>query len=65
MPKVDVVIENFSPGTLGRYGLGYDDLKALNSRLIMCSISGFGQDGPLAHKPGVDTLAQAMSGCCT
>ena len=61
-PKVDVVIENFSPGTLGRYGLGYDDLKALNSRLIMCSISGFGQDGPLAHKPGVDTLAQAMSG---
>ena len=62
VPKVDVVIENFSPGTLGRYGLGYDDLKALNAQLIMCSISGFGQDGPLAHKPGVDTLAQAMSG---
>lgn len=62
VPKVDVVIENFSPGTLSRYGLGYDDLKALNARLIMCSISGFGQDGPLAHKPGVDTLAQAMSG---
>ena len=62
VPKVDVVIENFSPGTLGRYGLGYDDLKTLNSQLIMCSISGFGQDGPLAQKPGVDTLAQAMSG---
>lgn len=62
VPKVDVVIENFSPGTLSRYGLGYDDLKTLNSQLIMCSISGFGQDGPLAQKPGVDTLAQAMSG---
>lgn len=62
VPKVDVVIENFSPGTLSRYGLGYDDLRTLNSQLIMCSISGFGQDGPLAQKPGVDTLAQAMSG---
>ena len=62
VPKVDVVVENFSPGTLAKYGLGYADLKTLNSQLIMCSISGFGQDGPLARKPGVDTLAQAMSG---
>jgi crotonobetainyl-CoA:carnitine CoA-transferase CaiB-like acyl-CoA transferase len=62
VPQMDVVIENFSPGTLAKYGLGYDDLRKLNSRLIMCSISGFGQDGPYAHRPGVDTVAQAMSG---
>jgi crotonobetainyl-CoA:carnitine CoA-transferase CaiB-like acyl-CoA transferase len=62
VPQMDVVIENFSPGTLAKYGLGYEELKKLNSRLIMCSISGFGQDGPYSHKPGVDTVAQAMSG---
>lgn len=62
VPQVDVVIENFSPGTLAKYGLGYEELKKLNPRLIMCSISGFGQDGPYAHRPGNDTVAQAMSG---
>ncbi len=62
VPQVDVVIENFSPGTLAKYGLGYDDLQKLNSRLIMCSISGYGQDGPYAQRPGNDTVAQAMSG---
>lgn len=61
-PQVDVVIENFSPGTLAKYGFGYEELKKLNPRLIMCSISGFGQDGPYAHRPGNDTVAQAMSG---
>src|SRR6266849_2165678 len=62
VPQVDVVIENFSPGTLIKYGLGYEELRKLNSRLIMCSISGYGQDGPYAHRPGNDTVAQAMSG---
>jgi len=62
VPQVDVVIENFSPGTLAKYGFNYGELKKLNPRLIMCSISGFGQDGPYAHRPGNDTVAQAMSG---
>ncbi|MBI3246690.1 MAG: CoA transferase [Deltaproteobacteria bacterium] len=62
VPQVDVVIENFSPGTLAKYGFGYDALKQLNPRLIMCSISGYGQDGPYAQRPGNDTVAQAMSG---
>ena len=62
VPQVDVVIENFSPGTLAKYGFGYEELKKLNPRLIMCSISGFGQDGPYASRPGNDTVAQAMSG---
>lgn len=62
VPQVDVAIENFSPGTLARYGFGYEALKQLNPRLIMCSISGFGQDGPYANRPGNDTVAQAMSG---
>jgi crotonobetainyl-CoA:carnitine CoA-transferase CaiB-like acyl-CoA transferase len=62
VPQVDVVIENFSPGTLAKYGLGYDGLKKLNPRLIMCSISGYGQDGPYAYRPGNDTVAQALSG---
>jgi crotonobetainyl-CoA:carnitine CoA-transferase CaiB-like acyl-CoA transferase len=62
VPQVDVVIENFSPGTLAKYGFDYEELKKLNPRLIMCSISGFGQDGPFANRPGNDTVAQAMSG---
>lgn len=62
VPQMDVVIENFSPGTLVKYGLGYEELKKLNPRLIMCSISGYGQDGPYAHRPGNDTVAQAVSG---
>jgi CoA:oxalate CoA-transferase len=62
VPQVDVVIENFSPGTLAKYGFGYEALKKLNPHLIMCSISGYGQDGPYANRPGNDTVAQAMSG---
>ena len=52
--RADVLIENFKVGTLARYGLGYDDLKALNQRLIYCSISVFGQDGPDAGGAGYD-----------
>ena len=47
--QVDVVVENFTPGVLAKYGVCYETFKALNPRLIMCSISGFGQDGPYAR----------------
>jgi crotonobetainyl-CoA:carnitine CoA-transferase CaiB-like acyl-CoA transferase len=59
---VDVITENYSPGVLPRYGLGYQDFRQVNQRVIMCSISGFGQDGPLKHRVGNDTVALAMSG---
>jgi crotonobetainyl-CoA:carnitine CoA-transferase CaiB-like acyl-CoA transferase len=60
--RADVLIENFKVGTLARYGLGYDDLKGLNQRLIYCSISAFGQDGPEAGGAGYDAMIQGMSG---
>ena len=58
----DVLIENFRPGTMERWGLGYEDLKAVNPRLIMVRVTGFGQDGPYRDRPGFGTLAEAMSG---
>lgn len=58
----DVVIENYKTGGLKRYGLDYDSLSALNPRLIYCSVTGFGQTGPYAARPGYDLLIQAMSG---
>jgi len=58
----DVVTENYSPGVLARHGLGYEDFRRINPRVIMCSISGFGQDGPLKTRVGNDTVALAMSG---
>ncbi len=60
--KADVFVENFRPGTAERLGLGYDALRAHNSKLVYCSISAFGQSGPYADKPGFDTLGQALSG---
>ena len=60
--KSDVVIEAFTPGVMARLGLGYDDLAALNPTLVMCSISGFGQTGPNAKRPGYAHMAHAMSG---
>ena len=60
--RADVLIENFKVGTLARYGLAYDDLKSLNPRLIYCSISAFGQDGPDAGGAGYDAMIQGMSG---
>lgn len=60
--RADVLIENFKVGTLARYGLGYEDLGALNQRLIYCSISAFGQDGPEAGGAGYDAMIQGMSG---
>lgn len=58
----DVLLENFKVGGLARYGLGYPALAALNPALIYCSITGFGQDGPDAAKPGYDAMIQAMGG---
>jgi crotonobetainyl-CoA:carnitine CoA-transferase CaiB-like acyl-CoA transferase len=60
--KADVLVENFPVGTLGRYGLGYAVLSALNPGLIYVSCTGFGQTGPYAHKKGYDTVFQAMGG---
>jgi len=60
--RADVLIENFRPGTLDRVGLGYDAVRARNERLIYCSITGFGSDGPYRDRPGYDTIGQAMSG---
>jgi crotonobetainyl-CoA:carnitine CoA-transferase CaiB-like acyl-CoA transferase len=62
LKQADVFVENFRPGTAERLGFGYDTLHALNSRLVYCSISAFGQSGPYVDKPGFDTLGQAMSG---
>ena len=58
----DVVIENFKVGTLAKYGLDYASLSADNPRLVYCSITGFGQDGPYASRPGYDFIIQGMSG---
>lgn len=59
---VDVVIENYKVGTLARYGLAWCDLNKVNPRLIYCSITGFGQSGPLADLPGYDYVFQGMGG---
>ncbi|GHE22753.1 CaiB/BaiF CoA transferase family protein [Halomonas urumqiensis] len=58
----DIVLENFKVGGLARYGLDYPSLHKLNPRLIGCSITGFGQDGPYAHRAGYDFMIQAMGG---
>jgi crotonobetainyl-CoA:carnitine CoA-transferase CaiB-like acyl-CoA transferase len=58
----DVLVENFKVGALAKYGLGWEQLKARHPRLIYCSITGFGQDGPYAPRPGYDALIQAMGG---
>jgi crotonobetainyl-CoA:carnitine CoA-transferase CaiB-like acyl-CoA transferase len=58
----DVLIENFKTGDLARKGLGYEQIRAINPRIIYCSITGFGQTGPRAQQPGYDYLAQGMGG---
>lgn len=60
--KVDIVVENFRPGTLERWGIGYDDLKEVNPSLIMVRISGFGQTGPYKEKPGFGAIGESMGG---
>ncbi|MCV2879147.1 CoA transferase [Sedimentimonas flavescens] len=58
----DVLIENFKVGGLAKYGLDYESLRKVNPRLIYCSVTGFGQDGPYAHRAGYDYIIQGMSG---
>jgi crotonobetainyl-CoA:carnitine CoA-transferase CaiB-like acyl-CoA transferase len=58
----DVVVENFRPGVMGRLGLGYEDLRKINPRVIYAVGSGYGSDGPYSHLPGQDLLIQAISG---
>ncbi|MCZ6872373.1 MAG: CoA transferase [bacterium] len=58
----DVFIEAFTPGVIAKLGLGYDDLQQINPRIIMCSLSGFGQSGPNAQRPGYAHISHAMSG---
>ncbi len=58
----DVVIENFRTGTMEKWGLGWEDLRAVNPRLVMVRVTGFGQTGPYRHRPGFGTIAEAFSG---
>lgn len=60
--EYDVVLENYRTGTLEKWGIGYEQLRAVNPRLIMLRITGFGQTGPYAHRPGFGTLAEAYAG---
>lgn len=62
IPQADVVVENYRPGTMARWGFDYETLATMNPRLIMASISGFGATGPGNRRPGYDVVAQAMSG---
>ena len=60
--KADVLVENFRPGVMARLGLGYSDIREINPRIIYCSASGWGKDGPYVSRPGQDILAQGLSG---
>ena len=62
LASADVVVENFRPGTMERLGFGYETLERANPRLIYCSISGVGESGPEAHRPGYDLIVQGESG---
>jgi len=60
--RADILIENYKVGGLAAYGLDYDSISSINPAIVYCSITGFGQTGPYAHKPGYDFIIQAMSG---
>jgi crotonobetainyl-CoA:carnitine CoA-transferase CaiB-like acyl-CoA transferase len=60
--KSDVFVENYKVGDMARYGLSYDDIKKINPRIIYCSITGYGQTGPHAHRPGYDYVFQGIGG---
>lgn len=60
--QADVVVENFRPGVAKKLGIGYDEIRAVNPRVVYASISGFGQTGPAAHRPAYDIVLQAMTG---
>jgi crotonobetainyl-CoA:carnitine CoA-transferase CaiB-like acyl-CoA transferase len=60
--KADILLENYRPGVMDRLGLGYEEIKALNPKLVYCSSSGYGSSGPYLKRPGQDLLAQSLSG---
>ncbi len=60
--KADIVLENYRPGVVKRLGIDYPALRAVNPRIVMCSVSGFGQDGPYRDRPAYDIIIQAISG---
>lgn len=60
--KADVLVENFRPGTMEKLGFGYEETKAINPRLVFCSISGYGHSGPASHFPGYDLIVQGEGG---
>jgi CoA:oxalate CoA-transferase len=62
IPRVDVLVQNYAPGVIGRMGFDYDTVRALNPKIIMCSVSTFGQSGPLAPEPGYDFIGQSYAG---
>jgi crotonobetainyl-CoA:carnitine CoA-transferase CaiB-like acyl-CoA transferase len=62
VPKVDVLVQNYAPGAIGRMGFDYESVRGLNPRIIMCSVSTFGQTGPLASEPGYDFIGQSYAG---
>ncbi|MGQ4435870.1 MULTISPECIES: CaiB/BaiF CoA transferase family protein [unclassified Streptomyces] len=62
LTTADVLVENFRPGAMDRLGFGYERLRSLNPRLVYCSLSGYGPDGPYRDRPGQDVLIQALSG---
>jgi crotonobetainyl-CoA:carnitine CoA-transferase CaiB-like acyl-CoA transferase len=62
LPQIDVVVQNYAPGVIQRLGLDYETIKAINPKIVMCSISAFGQSGPLANEPGFDYLGAAYAG---
>jgi formyl-CoA transferase len=61
--RADVVVENFRPGTLEKWDLGYDQLRQVNEGIILAWVSGFGQTGPYRHRPGYASVTEAMGGC--
>ena len=60
--KADVVVENFRPGVIDRLGLGYEACRKIKADVVFCSVSGFGQSGPLKFNPAIDQIVQSMSG---
>ncbi len=62
LSSADVVLENYKPGVADRLGIGYEDARSLNPKIVYCSISGFGQVGPMRDRPGMDMMLQAYAG---
>jgi len=62
IPQVDVLVQNYAPGVIGRLGFDFETVRSLNPKIVMCSVSTFGQSGPLANQPGYDFIGQSYAG---